>query len=466
MADNCPPKKCLATFEDPRLIKKGTAFINVEQDCSAEQGILYLTDDAGLLNVSDPSLGPWLTTDNTQEVSSTADLATHYQVCDSIYRELSCFFSERVRPPKIIVGLVDAGETLSEAFTRITACPVCAMTVQTAVYRNDGTLFVDNADYFAFTQLVDGTDGWIHKPITAQASTAFTDLFETTSWAAQAAANGQSQPWHLMDVGCAVVYDTNCDPVLDIDGNSVIEPYYLNPGLTGGGFSAYHSVDDPSYNFTINGMPSEGCHTGRFLDETTGTPGDLDSYDVIDPATLGQGALQNLTGLADGAGAPVIGATRHLSAFLRTSNGKSEPVRYQGGLYVDGTNYSDVFYKEAAIDADVRCALLDFKDAFGTTLTEAGQRAEALVVQRVLDRWIDRGVINPDPFEWAGIQNIIVNGRRGNGEGYYIAATPLDQLDTSLVNARAASFLQYCPRINTPQHTTCLQVCKQPPIVV
>jgi len=149
---------------------------------------------------------------------------------------------------------------------------------------------------------------------------------------------------------------------------------------------------------------------------------------------------------------------------LRISNGKQETIRYNSSIFVDGSNYGDTFYKQLVINQEVRVAVLNFKDLFGTTLTAAGQQAEALTIKNVLDRWIGKGVINGDVFDWSAFNNVIVNGQRGNGEGYYIGATPFTEVETSAINSRAGSFIQYCFIVNTLQHSSILQVCEVPPI--
>lgn len=466
---NCPPDRCLPAFDDPRANITGTAFVSVEQDCRPEEGILLLTDDAGLLSTSDATLGYFMDADTeTQTISSLADALLHYTPCNPIYWDLFCFFAESERPAKITLGLVQSGETLSDAFTRITKCPICAASVQTTAYKADGTTWIDTAEYVAFTNLIDTEEDWHHHGLTFEASSAFADMFETTSVASSV--SHQEQEWVVADVGCRFAYEVDangdCVASVDVDGNNIQESYYLNAALTAAGFDAFHSTLDPDYNYSTNSVPSGGCHTGVFLDETTGTSGDLDTYDVIDLGATGQGGLVNLTGLTDAVGAPLTGVTRHLNAFVRISNGRQESVRYLSSIYVSGENYGDVWYKEKAINDDIRAAVLAWKDEVGTDLTEAGQRAEALQIKLILDSWIGKRVINGDVYEWLGYTNVIVNGQRGNGEGYVIAATPASSLNTTDIATRAASFIQYCFRVNSPQHGSTIQVCKVPPITL
>lgn len=464
---NCELSKCPAAFDDPRVKITGTPFATIEQDCSPEKGILFLTDEPGLLNIADPTLGPFLDADGTNTVSSFDEAGLHYTPCDKVYWDLRCFFSEpqENRPASIIIGLVDAGETLSQAFDRITACPVCACDVQVASCKADGTSWFDTAEYGTFTDEIDASDEWHHHATTNQASTAFTDMFETSSFAA--GYSHQSQEWTVADYSTRFVYSVNsdgeCEVEVDADGNEVCTRYYLNSGLTAAALDAAHTVDDANYNYTTNAANST-CHTGAFLDETTGTAGDINSYDEVPLGSYGNGGLVNLTGLTDGVGNPLTGASRHLSAFTLISNGKANSVRYFSSIYVNGENYGDVFYKKKAVDAAVRCAILAYKDTYGTNLTQAGQQAEALIIKGVLDQWISKGVINPDPYDWSGTANILINGKFGDGEGYVIGATPASQLNTTQINGRAASYMQYCFNVNTPQHGSCIQVCEVPVI--
>ena len=455
MAD-CPQTACAPVFTDPRVNITGTAFSTVTQQCKPEQGILYLTDDAGLLTTEDASQGVFLSTGNPTATLTSSDFNAHFNQCSPVYWDLQLYFTQTKRPTNIMVGLVEAGETLSDAFTRLTACPLCAMTVQVATLKADGSTWIDTPEYSAFTTLIDLNTKWHHHAMTYEASTAFTDYFETASFAATH--SDQSQEWVVADVGCRFEYQ---DVAGVCTATTTQIPYYLNAGLTAAALDAQHSVDDASYNYTVY-MEAVSGHTGRYLDETTGTFGDLSTYDDVDLSS--SDGLTQLTGMDNSVGCPLVGASRHLNGFVRMSDGSNQSVRYVSGLYVNGKQYGDTFYKKRAVDSEIVVNVAAFKDSYGSTVTAAGLGAEANAIALVLDKWIGKGVINPVPQDW-GIPDVKINGQGGNGEGYYIDYPDFDELSAADINCRSAAVISYCFETNSPQHGSSLQVCDLPPLV-
>ena len=458
----CPTTACAPVFTDPRVDIQGTAFSTITQQCKPEQGILYLTDDAGLLTTADSTQGAFLSAGNPTATITPSEYATHWNQCGCTFWDMECFFSQSKRPSTIIVGLVMAGETLSDAFTRLTKCPLCALTVQVATCKTDGTTWIDTAEYSAFTSLVNNDTNWHHHGMTYEASTAFADYFETGSFAAGHA--DQDQEWTVADVGCRFQYEMSggeCVPSVDADGNAIQIPYYLNSGLTAAALDAQHSVDDADYNYTVYAEPV-ACHTGRYLDETTGTFGDLTTYDDVDLSA--SDGLTQLTGMDNSVGCPLTGAARHLNGFVRLSDGSNQSVRYVSGLYINGKQYGDTFYKKKAVDAEVVINVAAFKDQFGSTVTARGLAAESNSIATVLDKWIGKGVINPVAQDW-GIPDVKINGQGGNGEGYYIDYPDFDELNAADINCRSAAVISYCFEVNSPQHGSRLQVCDLPPLV-
>ena len=452
MAAACPATACRPKFADPRAQIKGSAFTPIVQSCEPEQGILYLTDNAGLLTTTDATQGPFLSASNPTATIGATEWASHYSPCDCEYWDMQCFFSQSKRPSTIMIGLVNAGETLSDAFTRLTACPLCACDVQVSTCKAGGTSWIDTPEYSAFTNLINANPDWTHHAMTYEASTAFTDMFETTSFAAMHA--DQNLEWTVADVGCRFEYemvDGECVPTEDEDGNPVQISYYLNSGLTAAALDASHSIDDANYNYTTN-SESVACHTGVFIDETTG--------DVLTPPSDG---LTQLTGMDGGVGCPLTGATRHLNAFVGITDGNQESVRYLSSLTANGDYYGDVFYKKKAIDADVRAEVLALQDSLGTDVTESGMRLVALRIKNVLNKWINKGVINPVAQDW-GIPDVKINGKNGNGEGYYIDFPEFSELNPNDINCRYAAVIRYCFEVNSPQHGLCIQVCQLEPV--
>ena len=447
----CPLPKCGFVFDDPALQVTGSAFSPVTSNAKCEQNIVYMTDDEGLNDLTDATLGKYLTADSNMKTVTFDEVISHFKPCSCVYRDLICFFNmskgEGSRPASIKIGLVESGDTLSQSYTKLNKCPSCAWQFVVASCKADGTsTWIDSSEYLDFLKLVSAKGKHYAPAMTYQAKSAFSDVFETTSYASQAAAAGIGFEFVVASYTCDVIRDASCEPVLS-GGEVQPSNYYNNSALLSASIAASYSTDSQNYNFTKFRKPNSGnasCENGYFLDETTSLPLELD-----------QSAMTQLTGINPD-GNLVTGATRHLSAFLPTSSG----TRYFSSLGVDGSNYGDVWFKEKAINDAIKesyLAFLDGRVSLGLTLNEA--RLLASQISLVLNSYINKGVIADVVHDWSSYPNII-----RDGGGYVIAVTPLSELSKEAVDNRNGYAIQACFVVNTPQHVGHLSICELPVI--
>lgn len=120
-------------------------------DCS--MNILYLVDEAGLVDQSDPTSNPLLTTDNrTIQISSPDQVKLYFSPCSRIYWELvSRFFTWEVgtlqRPSTITLGYFDSdNETMLEALDEIYKCFKCFKVVTHTLYDKNNVALYDTEE--------------------------------------------------------------------------------------------------------------------------------------------------------------------------------------------------------------------------------------------------------------------------------------------------------------------------------
>ena len=453
----CPPKGCQPALKNNYFLTiNGTAFQNVSARCDPLQGIVLMTDDAGLVDVNDPAMGAWLDTDNrTQTLFSATDVLRHFSPCSCIARDLLCYFGLDVargsRPRSIIVGYVDPAETLTEGYLEITKCPVCATQFIPTTCKSDGTTWIDTPEYLDFLQVVDGVQEHTSVGMTYEASLAFGNPFtDTSSYGAQAAAKGIDMEYVVASYTCDFIRDADCDAVLDDDGNVQPINYYNNSALNSAAISASYA-SDLDYCWTKFRQPHDGnpsCETGRFLDETTGEEMEIGVNEVINATTV------------NGYGGDLLaGVTRAYSGFFNTERG----IRYLESLEVTRKNFGDVWFKELLIRLELENTVIDFmdsQDCYGITDAEAFRLAQRLRVKMIA--YIRNGIIDPREYDWEanGYDNILVNGRSGNGEGFVIVSKPVNQIETNDINQRNGNVMGVCFIVNTPQHRIDLNICE------
>lgn len=475
MADACPAQQCAPVIKRNFFVNiNGSAFTGIVDTADCSRGIVLLTDDAGLLDVNDAGLGTFLSTENRiRLVTSFSDAANRFAPCTSTYDDLQCFFNMPIgkgsRPPFIYVGYVDRanGETLTDAFQEIIKCPTCFWNVVPTMYNTDGDGYFDTVELLDLARFIRTDKDYDIKVPTIQASIILNNVLETTSNAAVVAATDHDPEFILSSYYCDVERDANCDPVLNpaagdpghnanYDEGATIPMYkFSNDALIVAGIAASYSAEnDTLYNFTEYLKPknfgSTSCSTGRFLDETT-----LGGATPPQEIQVTEAQVINATGINGLDGSFVPGASRSVSLFIKTESG----ITYVESLRVNRKQFADVWYKEKAINDDLREETLNFmagRDSLGLSSKE--QRALASVISlRVLDRWVSKQAINPAEYDWAanGYENIIIEQ-----PGYVVNLRPINQLTDAQISQRRGYLVGVCFIVNEPQHRININICE------
>lgn len=475
MTDACPAPKCAPVIKRNYFVRiNGSAFSNVVDSADCSRGLLLLTDDAGLIDVDDAGLGAFLGDgERFKIITSFSEAATHWSVVSSTYRDLQCFFNlpagRGSRPPFIYVGFVDRAvglETLTQGFQEVIKCPTCFWTVVPTQFQTDGVDYVDTVEMRDLQSFIRTDKEYDIKVPTFEASLLFASVFETASQAAVAAAAGSDAEYIISSYYCDVQREADgtafvnpADPDPDNnpaypDGANIPEFRYSNDALLIGAVaSSYSVVNDSNYNWTEFLKPynfgSSSCATGRFLDETTRAQSPQPDAISVDEAEV-----INATGVNGLTGEVVPGASRHANLFVNTQNG----ITYVESLRVNGSQFADVWYKERAINDALRESVLLFmasRHALG--LSENEQRLLAAVIGLVLQRFVDKQVINPVSYPWAenGYDNILIER-----PGYVVTVRPISDLTAAQITQRNGYVVGVCFIVNEPQHRVGINICE------
>jgi len=472
MSNACPAPRCAPIIKRNYFVNiNGSAFSNIVDSADCSRGILLLTDENGFEDADDAALGTYIDADDRIKLIPTFDeAAAHFPEQSSILRDLRCFFSMPVgrgsRPPFIYVGYYDraAGETLTDGFREIIKCPTCFWTVVPTLYDSDGTAIADTTELLDFQQFIRTDKDFDIKVPTFEASLLFADPFETASQAAVAAAAGSDAEYIISSYYCdiqrnsdgsAFINPVDTDPDHNPNypvGETIPEFRYSNDALLVAGIAAsYSALRDTTYNWTEFLKPfnfgSTSCATGRFLDETTlglATPPQallVDEADII-----------NATGVNGFNGDFVPGATRSASMFINSQNG----VTYVESLRVDRNAFADVWYKEKAVNEALREEVLNFMGTRQSVgLSSKEQRQLAARVGLVLQRFVQKQVINPTTYDWEanGYSNIVIDR-----PGYVVTVKPISELTRAQITQRNGYAIGVCFIVNEPQHRVGIQV--------
>ena len=474
MSNACPAPRCAPVIKRNYFVNiNGSAFNNVVDSADCSRGVLLLTDENGFEDADDAGLGQYLDADDRIKLIPTfEEAARHFPEQSSILRDLRCFFSMPVgrgsRPPFIYVGYVDrdAGETLTQGFQEIIKCPVCFWTVVPTMYASDGTAYFDSVELFDFQNFISASEDFTAVVPTAQASIIFADPFETTSEASKAAAVASSSEYVLSSYYCDVQRNADgtafINPVeTDADhnpnypvGETIPEFRFSNDALLSAGIAAsYSATRDATYNFTKFLKPfnfgSASCATGRFLDETT-----LGLATPPQAITVTEQQIINATAVNGFSGDPVANAERSVSMFINTQDG----VTYVESLLVDRKRFADVWYKERAINDALREVVILFmagRQSLG--LSDKEQRQLASRIGLVLQRFVQKQVINPTTYDWAanGYENIVIDR-----PGFVVNVRPISDLTQAQITQRNGYVVGACFIVNEPQHRVGINICE------
>lgn len=474
MRQACPVPACTPVIKRNYFVNiNGSAFGNIVDSTDCSRGLLLLTDESGFQDASDAGLGSFLNANERIKLVASFDIALqHFPEGSSALRDLQTFFSmpqgRGSRPPFIYVGFVDtvAGESLTEGFQEVTKCPTCFWTVVPTMYKADASPWFDTQDLFDFQRFIRTDKDFDIKVPTAQASLLFDNAFETTSEAAKAALVNSDAEYIICSYYCDVQRDENGDAFInpepedvghnsDYDvGETIPEYRYSNDALLVGGIaSSYSATRDTTYNFTEFLKPfnfgSSSTATGRFIDETT-----LGASPQPTAISVAEAEVINATGVNGFTGDFVPGATRSASLFINSQNG----ITYVESLRVNRKQFADVWYKEKAMNEALEVEVLNFmgsRQSLG--LSNKEQRLLAARITLVLQRFVNKQVINPTTYDWEanGYSNIVAER-----PGFIVTVRPISETTAAQITQRNGYIVGACFIVNEPQHRVGINICE------
>lgn len=204
--------------------------------------LLFVTDEAGLVDVADAGSGAWLSTTSprSRTISSLDEIALHYPPSSEVYKMASEFFKNsgtRGVAQFFQLGLWDRGnsESIATALDMISACQPCFTHVAIVHYDSDGTILMDTVQMDAVADWC-ATNERMYYLMSVDDATE--DPSNTANLKARLYTNGLGAGYvHYSRGHCRVVTDpvtgatqffANGAAVTDADGNAVDDPN--NPG--------------------------------------------------------------------------------------------------------------------------------------------------------------------------------------------------------------------------------------------
>jgi hypothetical protein len=254
----------------------GEPDVPINTDCSTN--ILYLTDDAGLVNQSDTGSDPYLSTDSRyRQISSIAELERHFSKCSRTFFELSLYFSwpvgNRIRPQTITVAYFDsANESMAEAVQDIYTCYKCFYTLtHTAYDANNAALF----DTAAQLELAEWATTYFVRAVLPTADAVLTNPTENSSNAYTSKQENHTQAvYQWLNEECVPVLNADCEET------DVIENIYGAQHLLMAGVISSVSMSSGNALFNVHAAPTggialNGLSTARLTEtETWNVTGD------------------------------------------------------------------------------------------------------------------------------------------------------------------------------------------------
>lgn len=220
-------------------------------DCSTN--LLYLTDEAGLVNQADGTSGEYLTTDSrTRQLSSAQEVDLHFSKCSRTSYELSSYFSwptgDMKRPKMITVAYFDsANESMLEALQSIYECYTCFYTVTHVAEDINGNAIYDTD---AQLELAEWGTAYSTRVVLPTASDLVIDGSDSTSNAAVSKSEGHTEAvYQYLNDECIPELDANCE-----ETGATANVYGVQHLVMAGVISSLSS-ESSSYQFNVKFKP-------------------------------------------------------------------------------------------------------------------------------------------------------------------------------------------------------------------
>ena len=375
------------------------------KDCSTN--LLYLVDEQGFLNISDPAdTTPYLTPDNRSVcITDISQITQFYTKCSRIYFELSRLFSKNaadlVRPSSVTLLYWDStSEQMIDVIQDYYSCNTCYYALTHVAYDRAGTpLFDDGNNTAAIAAMQLPISAWAMDTLVQPFFPITTDeLFnysETVSVAHQAKALGYCNTTFVMlNVECPYVLDEFCEPT-DVTAVTAGMQHLLAAGVA---TSRSSSTSPYVYNFKYK--PKGGI-----------------TFEGISPANITPTEFYNIVGTAPTLGGVQAVAGHHVNAYISIDGNYRV---FADGVSATGVPIDHLFYRRYIHDSmtDSIMTLLMESDVVSLTdLSGLKNELTSLVRQFINQGIIDNtsGALNKDQFN--------ANDIYAQGEGWVVLET-------------------------------------------
>lgn len=260
MTIDCTKPDCITSYPASSVV---SVFGELPQKMNGDPSttILYLTDEAGVVDTATTGSPPLLSKENRLSFfSSHQSVNARYLKCSRTSLELLTFFSYRkgtlVRPASILVGYFDsASESMSEALAEITKCFTGFYVLTHVAYDKSGAALADSAQ-----QLELGDFGNLSRTVVVKPTIDEANAIKSTDSASNAfkskTAGHDYSVYMLLNEYCRKKLDASCNKT------AVDEALFGSQHLVMAGVIAGISKDSANYQFNVKMKPMSGLNIG------------------------------------------------------------------------------------------------------------------------------------------------------------------------------------------------------------
>ncbi len=143
----CTNLRCESPLTSDQILQVDISLDNIAINSGISNIGLFLTDDAGLVDSSDPASGGYLTTDNrVKRVGSIEDITKHWDTNSETYEKLVKGLQATKSIGVLKVGYVDPAETMLDGVIEIQKCDTNWFALNHLYTRTSGTDWGDGLE--------------------------------------------------------------------------------------------------------------------------------------------------------------------------------------------------------------------------------------------------------------------------------------------------------------------------------
>lgn len=188
--------------------------IEANDDCSTN--LIYLLDDAGVVNTASNSAAWLSTTSRSRVVSSVDEVKLHFTACSRVYYELTTFFGFKFgalkRPRSIVLVYFDSSsETMLDALNEFYQCNQCFYTLTHVAYDRNNAAIADSEAQLELAEWASAFDTRVVLPsINIEAAINVGDE-QSNAYKSKQVSHANAV-YQLLNEECVPVLDAQCQP--------------------------------------------------------------------------------------------------------------------------------------------------------------------------------------------------------------------------------------------------------------